>query len=253
MELEPALRRLAGRERLLVASDYDGVLALIVADPERAVPLPGAVETLRELARLPATVVAAVSGRARESLARVSGLPPAEVVLVGSHGAELVGELVLTDAQRQLRDRLIGELRRLVADRPGVGLELKPASVVLHTRTAADRRDAAEVTAAVLAGPATWPGVHATPGKEVVELSVVPADKGAAVTALRQRHRVDAVLYLGDDVTDERVFVVLDADDVGVKVGPGDTAARYRVPDPPAALDLLRRLHQLRATGCTAR
>lgn len=247
MDLDTALRRVATRDRLLVASDYDGVLAPIVADPARAVPHPDAVAVLRDLARLPATTVAAVSGRSREDLARVSGLPAEEIRLIGSHGAELTGSIALTGAQQQLRHRLIAAVRQAAGDRPGVRLELKPASVVLHTRTAADRRDAAEVTAAVLAGPAAWPGVHATPGKEVVELSVVPADKGTAVTALRQDHHADAVLFLGDDVTDERAFAVLGTDDVGIKVGPGQTLARFRVPDPAAAVGVLRQVLAYRA------
>ena len=246
-ELGAALRRVARIPRLLVASDYDGVLAPIVADPARAFPLPGAVETLRALAALPDTTVAAVSGRARGDLAAVSGLPADEVLLVGGHGAELGDGVRLDPAQAALRARLEAALRKIAEDRTGVRVEHKPASVVLHTRTAA-RDVATSATDAVLAGPATWPRVHVTTGKEVVELSVVATHKGAAVEALRARSGAGAVVFLGDDVTDENAFAVLGEGDVGVKVGPGPTRARFRVADPAAAVRAIEVLLRARTT-----
>ena len=45
-----------------------------------------------------------------------------------------------------------------------------------------------------------------TTGKEVIELSVVATDKGAAIDALRTQLSASAVLFLGDDVTDENAF-----------------------------------------------
>ena len=243
--LAAALRDLAAVPGLLVASDYDGVLSEITTDPAKAVPVPGAVAALRGLAALPATTVAVVSGRARADLAAVSGLPP-EVILVGSHGSEPAGGLRLSPAQADLRARLESEVRTLVDGHPGVRVETKPAAVVVHTRTAA-RPVAAQVTEATLAGPATWPGVHVTTGKEVVELAVVETHKGTALAALRAESDADAVLFLGDDVTDENGFAVLGPGDVGVKVGPGETRAGFRIPDPTTAVRVLDLLRQLRA------
>jgi trehalose 6-phosphate phosphatase len=87
-------------------------------------------------------------------------------------------------------------------------------------------------------------------GKAVVELSVVEASKGAAVRALRERLGVDAVLFAGDDVTDETALSTLEPDrDVGVKVGEGPTAAAHRVADPEAVAALLTELADLRQGG----
>ena len=87
-------------------------------------------------------------------------------------------------------------------------------------------------------------------GKEVVEVSVVRADKGTALRDLRGRLGVDAVLYAGDDVTDEHAFAVLDAaTDVTVKVGDGDTRAAYRLAGPPDVAALLARIAALRGAG----
>ncbi|HEY8471756.1 MAG TPA: trehalose-phosphatase [Natronosporangium sp.] len=247
--LRAALARLAGLPRLLVASDYDGVLAPIVTEPSKAFPLPGAIAELAGLAELPGTTVALVSGRARRDLAAVSGAPPS-IVLVGSHGSEFADGVQLTPAQAELYARVEAELRRLVRDLPGVWVETKPTTVVVHTRTApADVTAAAQ--AAVRAGPASWPGVHTTNGKEVVELAVTTVHKGTAVAALRERAAADGVLFVGDDRTDENAFAVLRDGDVGVKVGPGETRARFRVDDPAAAVRVFALLRELRAGSAT--
>ena len=56
------LERVAGAPTLLVATDFDGVLAPFEADPMDAAPLPGTIDTLRALAALPHVHVAVVSG-----------------------------------------------------------------------------------------------------------------------------------------------------------------------------------------------
>jgi trehalose 6-phosphate phosphatase len=101
---------------------------------------------------------------------------------------------------------------------------------------------AARVLDAVRAGPAAWDGIEATPGKEVLDLSVTRMDKGAALDLLREQVEADAVLFAGDDVTDETAFARLRPSDVGVKVGPGETRAEHRVPGPPEMASLLKLL-----------
>jgi trehalose-phosphatase len=160
--------------------------------------------------------------------------------LVGSHGSEFGDEFTggLAPEVAERRRRVEGGLRALVDGQPGVMLETKPVSVAVHVRNA-PRDVAASVLAAVLAGPATWDGVHATEGKEVVELVVVEASKGTALEVLRKQLGATGALFVGDDVTDEKAFAVLGSGDVGVKVGPGETAARYRVDDPEDVAELL--------------
>jgi trehalose 6-phosphate phosphatase len=52
---------------------------------------------------------------------------------------------------------------------------------------------------------------------------------------------------MGDDVTDETAFAILDQDDIGVHVGVGPTLAAHILPDPSALADLLDTLLALRA------
>jgi trehalose 6-phosphate synthase/phosphatase len=256
--LVTAVHGLAGRGHLLLALDFDGVLAPIVDDPAAARPLPGSARALAALAEHPVVHLALVSGRHLDDLRRVA-TPPPGALLVGSHGAEFArpgaepgagtegpgaGALLPDGAERDLLVRLTGALEELSARCPGTRVEYKPAGVVLHTRGAA-RPVAARATEEALSGPATWSGVHLTTGKEVVELSVLDVTKGGALIRLRDELGLPAagggVAYIGDDVTDERAFAVLDDDlgDLTVKVGAGTTAARHRIPDPPAVTRLL--------------
>ena len=239
--LTSALAKLAKVATLLVALDFDGVLAPIVQDPSTSRPLPGSAAAVQGLVDLPATTVAMLSGRALHDLRTVSGFAP-PVRLVGSHGGEFDdGALELTAAQRALKDELAAAVRRVVDGEPGVRLEGKPAGVVVHVR-GADEAVAERVLDAVRSGPARLPGVESTEGKAVLEMAVVQVSKGAAIDTLRARLEADAVLFVGDDVTDETAFARLQPGDVGVKVGEGDTAAEYRVRTPEDVTELLEAL-----------
>ncbi len=246
-QIRSVIKRVARVPRLLVACDYDGTLAPIVDVPTRAVPLTESVAAVRSLASLPDTTVAVISGRALRDLAALSRLP-SEVHLVGSHGSEFDVDFVdaLDPEHRELRDQLQETLTILVRHEPGIRLELKPASIAVHTR-GADRDVAARVVAAVEDGPASWPRIQVTRGKEVIELSVIETNKGAAINALRGQFAAAAVMYLGDDVTDENAFRVLHAQDIGIKVGPGETVAPLRVADPVEAARVLGLLYEYRS------
>jgi trehalose 6-phosphate phosphatase len=246
-DLDAATKALARVPRLLVALDFDGVLAPIVDVPSHARPLPDSAAALAELAALPDTTVALLSGRGRDDLAAVSGFGN-PIRLIGSHGSEFDdgGTSLLDDEQRARLDRLTAELRGLVEGEPGVALEPKPAGVAVHVRNAPPEVGT-RVLDTVRAGPAARDGIETTPGKAVLDLSVVRMDKGAALDLLRERVAADAVLFAGDDVTDETAFARLRPGDVGVKVGPGDTAAEHRVDAPPDITVLLQQLVEVRS------
>jgi trehalose 6-phosphate phosphatase len=87
-DLVAALDRLAAAPRVLVASDFDGVLAPLVPDPSQSRALPGTIEALEGLAALPDTHAAVVSGRDLDTLTSLTGLAGSAVTRIGTHGAE---------------------------------------------------------------------------------------------------------------------------------------------------------------------
>ncbi len=247
--LRTAIRRIAATDALLVALDFDGTLAREVDDPLDARPIPSAVSAIKRLVDSPLTTVALVSGRGIANLASVSEAPDA-VLLVGSHGVEFHHDgqtgLVLDAHEQSKLETLRSALDRIANEYAGVRLEVKPVGFALHTRVAtsehateAASRSRAEAVAAV-------PDLTIRSGKHVVEFSVRGTTKGTAIKRLRQLTGATAVLFAGDDVTDEDAFSVLGPGDLSLKCGPGATNATYRVATPELVASALHVLADLR-------
>jgi trehalose 6-phosphate phosphatase len=228
VELQRALDVVAAVPRLLIACDFDGTLAPIVNNPSDARPLPAAADALVALSQAESTYAALISGRALGVLRDVSSMPES-VHLVGSHGAEFDTGFT-HEVDESLLVRITNALNAIADDRPGVTVETKPASVALHVRNASPEDGEAALSDARTAAQ-SW-DAQLTEGKAVLEFAVISTDKGEAVDVLRDQHDACAVVFLGDDVTDEKAFRRLREGDVGVKVGQGDTLAGYRVDAP---------------------
>lgn len=248
--LVAALASFATHESVLIALDFDGTLALEVDDPERARALPAAHAALLRLRALPGTTVALVSGRSLASLAAVGELPD-DVPLVGSHGLEVqfaAGDArpAVDDTDRVRVRALRSRLEPLVATTEGAWIEDKPAGFAVHTRVV-EQAAAAELAAAVRdAAAVADPALTVREGKNVIEFAVRDATKGDGLRALRARFTPDAVLFAGDDVTDEDALAVLELDDLGLKVGSAATLAAHRVAGPAEVALVLQRLVALR-------
>ncbi len=247
LELRRALGTVARVPRLLVACDYDGTMAPIVANPDDARPLDESAAALRELAALPSTAAALISGRALRDLATLSRMP-AEVHLVGSHGSEFDTGFVhgIDGSAKALLRRIKDTLAAIAAEFPGVAIEIKPASIALHVRNA-DPVDADDALKKAMAAAQSW-DAQITEGKAVLEFAVIQTDKGQALDILRHQQGASAAVFLGDDVTDEKAFRRLHGPDVGIKVGPGETLAAYRVDEPEDVAAALTCLLEARRT-----
>ena len=245
--IDDRLKALAHVPVLLVATDYDGTLAPIVEDPTQAKPDREAIVALRSLAKMPNTAALVVSGRSLADLAELTGAPD-NVMLVGSHGSEYDVDFsnTLTPEQKALHDKIRAEFEKIADGKPGFGIEIKPASVAFHYRNA-DEEAAAEALKQAEAGLASLEGVFVKHGKKVLELTVVPTNKGTALNMMRQREGASAVIFFGDDKTDEDGFATLSGPDVAIKVGDGESIAPYRLETTTDVARALARLSELRA------
>jgi trehalose 6-phosphate phosphatase len=238
------LRELA-RSPMLVALDFDGTLAPIVRDHERASMRPRTKALLAEVADLYPTVI--VSGRAISDLrGRLGGVRVRCVI--GSHGAEpSPGMNPAARLMRGVRRRIAGRLARVT----GISIEDKHYSIAVHYRHAATP---ALARARILAALGEETGIRLISGKSVVNVVSIDAPgKGQAVLALRKRFGVDKVLFVGDDITDEDVFALTDPGVIGVRIGSRRrSAARFALSTQREIDDLLGCLVKARGGDATA-
>lgn len=183
--------------RLLVSSDFDGTLAPVVAQPGAARALPASLAALRRLVELGA-IVAVISGRSREALARE--LPIEGVELLGDYGLERASPEELL-ALQLFNERVLGQF----TDVDGIVVEPKPGSTSVHFR---DNPAAGRRIHDILAPLAEELGLRAGRGRMVVEVRPRGADKGLALQRLIARSRPEAVAFAGDDEGDRSAFEV---------------------------------------------
>jgi trehalose-phosphatase len=239
------LRALARRDRLIVASDFDGTLAPLVDDHAAPTVHRAALAVLRELASLPATHVALITGRSLADLDRLLG-PACGELRFGSHGLEGPGLLMQLSAEQLGNiERLADSLQRIAEAHPGVSIERKPAGVAFHFRRAVPDVQQAAIQAAQHAVSTIEP-LYTKRGHDVIEYSLLRASKHEALSQIHASGAMPPVIYLGDDLTDEDIFARLRPQDCGVKVGPGPTAAHHRVAHVESAVEVLQVLASLR-------
>jgi trehalose 6-phosphate phosphatase len=244
--VERSLDELAGLESLLVALDFDGTLAPLRDNPSDSRITAEGVAVLERLAGFGSVHLALVSGRPVGELARLAQVPVG-TLLVGSHGAETgavladgphLAAVVLSGPRAEQLERIGRALSARAASLDGAWVENKPAAAVLHTRLVKDRARAAALSEwAEREGRAL--GGHVLRGKNVVEISVIATGKAGALRRLREETGAEAILFAGDDVTDELALRTLKPPDLGIHVGPGKSAACLSVPDTAALCELL--------------
>ena len=194
----------------LVATDFDGTLSPIVADPDAAFAHPAALPVLCELSGLVGTV-AVITGRAAEAAVELGGFGgvPGMIVL-GHYGGERWEDGRLSSPPppagvAAARERLPGVLAAAGAPE-GTRVEDKGSALVVHTRQAADPMGALDMLAGPLAGLAAVTGLTVEPGRLVIELRPPGTDKGAALTGLAAERKAGAILFAGDDLGDLAAF-----------------------------------------------
>lgn len=226
--------------RPLLAFDFDGTLAPIVARPGDAQIPFGVAQRLRRLQRQ--LKVAIITGRRVADLVGRLHFEPDHVV--GNHGAEDPAGGASDPAAASVMQRLREELaaRAGALKQAGVDVEDKGLSFALHYRLARDTE--AAVAAIASLGPLLPPDVAAFPGKRVVNLVWTRSpDKAQALAALVEREGARAAVFVGDDLNDEPVFARGEPHWLTVRIGQAPPSqARFFLHSPaevPAMLDAM--------------
>ena len=235
------LEQVAGA-RVLLGFDFDGTLAPIVADRDRAQMRESTAVLFARLCRVYPCAV--ISGRSQPDVsARLGGATVRYVV--GNHGLE--PGTGLGDFEHQIAKGR-GSLEQSLAGWAGVEIEDKRYSLAIHYRKSRQKQ---QVRRAIQRAVAALPIPMRLVGGKLV-INVLPAsapNKADALLRLRASQRADIALYIGDDVTDEDVFKL---DQPGrlltVRVGEsGSSSAAYFLTTQRDVDRLLSRLVTLRA------
>ncbi len=244
-------------EHILLLSDYDGTLTPIVERPELASLDEETKRVLKSLAKNPRYTVGIISGRALTDLKSRVGLE--NIVYAGNHGMEIEGlgtryfDPVAEEVRSflQLLSRVLSVALRGIR---GAFVEDKGMTLSVHYR-AVDARDEEAVKSVFerVADPLHTNGrIRVTHGKKVYEIRPpVDWDKGKAIvwilTKCKQLKRKGKILpiYLGDDLTDEDGFKVVEKLN-GISILVSDelrqSAARYFVKSPEEVIQFLKML-----------
>lgn len=260
--LQAALSDIADRirdaQRILVCLGFDGTIVPIHPTPSEVQVSAAVREELRGLTADDRTTVAVFSGRQRQELAGLIGVP--EVIYVGNHGLEIVGPHVLflepTAAQfcEHIQD-IRTELEQRLKNIPGAIIENKWLSVAVHFRTVPPEHHEKlrQIVHSAMAN-AAHPFLLRD-GSMVYEVRPRAYwNKGHALVWLRDRLDESDVLtiYAGDDPSDEDAFSAL-PEIVSIKVGEAaNTAARYAVDGPADIHEFLRWLREQLHSSRTA-
>ncbi|MFG2513147.1 trehalose-phosphatase [Streptomyces sp. NPDC048584] len=196
-------------DKALIGLDFDGTLAPIVADPERARAHPDAVPALAALAPKVASV-AVVTGRPADVAVRhggFAGVPGLEhLVVLGHYGAErwdAVTDTVTAPAPHPGVAAVRAELLDRAGAWRGTWVEEKGGrAVAVHTRRATDPQAAFDALRPPLTELAARHGLIVEPGRMVLELRPPGMDKGVALLDHARSIGAGSVLYAGDDLGD---------------------------------------------------
>ncbi len=239
---------LLGRRKLVFFLDYDGTLTPIVDRPELAVISEEMRRRVAELAKV--HTVAVVSGRMRQDVEEMVGVKG--IFYAGSHGLDIAGPgfSLLEPRVKEmvpLVTRVIDTLSKELKDMEGVLIEGKKISVAVHYRLLKDVAQLPVIEKRIRQIVEEHKTLRLMSGKKVFEiLPDIPWDKGQAIRwimdVLKIPWQESAVVYIGDDVTDEDAFRTLRTRGTGILVSQQTkvSCAHFRVASP----DDVRRLFE---------
>lgn len=213
--------------------DVDGTLANIKPRPEEVCVPEHVCRVLQILFALSEGAMALVSGRPISQLDVL--VKPLKLPVAGVHGAErrdACGNFTALSLPDDMTDAIINRLSLHLGGMSGTRLETKGVAFALHYRQAMQYEK--QIFQLAESMVARYPMLTLQPGKCVVELKPDGADKGAAIAAfMREAPFIGRIpVFIGDDLTDEAGFQqVNQMKGISIKVGSGESHARYRLRD----------------------
>ncbi|MDZ7632342.1 MAG: trehalose-phosphatase [Gemmatimonadaceae bacterium] len=214
--------------------DLDGTLVELTAIPTGVEADATLQRLITEIAALADGAVAIITGRPISDIDRL--FPGVGLPVAGQHGSErrnAVGEVIRHASSAHGLESARRTLHGVVAKHPTLLLEDKGLSIALHYRQAPQLAGFAHRTMHAIQRT-VGDAFCVQSGKRVVELKPAGRDKGVAIMEFMAEppFRGRVPVFIGDDVTDEHGFTVVNAlHGMSIKVGHGRTGAIRQLPD----------------------
>ncbi|MBI2317760.1 MAG: trehalose-phosphatase [Betaproteobacteria bacterium] len=214
--------------------DLDGTLIDIAESPQGVHIDRDLRRLIEELYRSAGGAVALISGRSIADIDRL--FPGVQLPAAGQHGVErrdIDGRVFRHAFPSAQLERLRERIAEAAAQHSGLLLEDKGLSLALHYRRRPRLGGFAHRLLRSLQAQ-LGPQFCLQSGKRVVEVKPAGADKGGAIREFMREpiFRGRTPVFVGDDTTDEYGFDMVNRlGGHSVKVGPGRTVARWRLPD----------------------
>lgn len=206
-----SVRQVLSLSPLGLITDVDGTISEIAPSPEEARVSPLCRHSLATLSQQ-LELVAAISGRPAQQAREMIGVEG--MVYIGNHGLErwVKGATEFVAGVEEYRGKVaqaLGELKdHLVIG--GIAFEDKGLALAIHYRQCPDREGARRHILDQISTSALAREFRIMEGRMVVELRPpLEVNKGDAVLALVEGHRLRGGIYLGDDMTDIDAFVAI--------------------------------------------
>ena len=228
----------------LILLDYDGTLSPFKPKPQDAIPTPDIIATLELLASDPKNNVVISSGRDHDTLEKWLGT--INIGLAAEHGAfyKSDGKWHKNSTPKQWDPEILSILNKFVEKTPRSSLEIKKTALVWHYRKVDGWLASMRVQQLIesLVTPCTRNHLQIMKGNKIVEIKHPDFTKGSEVLRLLKEREYDFILAMGDDITDEDMFIALPPNAITIKIGTFSEYAKYNIMNQQETLPFLTRL-----------
>lgn len=231
----------------LILLDYDGTLVSYSSFPEKAKLSERIYEILLKLIVNPDTKAFIITGRSHQGIDKLlNGLP---IKIIAEHGA-----MIKENGQWQnlikdngiWKDTIHPILDQFTLACPDSYIEEKRFSLAWHYRDVESElgHTNSRKLISLLDNIINSFKLKLLDGNKVVEIMSEETGKGKAVRSLLERENYDFILSIGDDATDEEMFEFLVHSTAAytIKVGTGNSLAKYRIKGIREVVSLLKHL-----------
>ena len=225
--------KLAKKRHLFL--DYDGTLVPYAKHPRLAVPKADLIDLLNVISSDGQTETTIISGRDADTLERWFHHIP--INLVAEHGAAIRKKngtwRYRSEVDQSWKPRIRPMLELFTKRSPGSFIEEKNHTLAWHYRNVDPElgfirsRELLDNLQHLVRNSQ----LQVIDGNRVIEIRMAGVDKGKVAIQFLEASSYDFVLAIGDDKTDEDMFRALDNKAYTIKIGTGNTIARYSLAD----------------------